>query len=197
MRRLCGGIIELFTMPVLLKVINKVSLGTKMADRPARLICVDNDLIALDHLRMVLDEADAQVESEFYNSPAQAERAHRASPAELVICDLRLGAMTGFDLIQRMQTVAPDSIYMLLSGDADLESALIAMNQTQVFRFFTKPARTSEIKLGVYEAIRELNLRDLRAITSSTLAAIEQMNMAVASIDLEGRIIFANAPARV
>jgi DNA-binding CsgD family transcriptional regulator len=106
-----------------------------------------------------------------------------------------MGATTGLKLIADMREFAPDSIYMLLSGEADLDSALKAVNEAGVFRFFTKPARAEPLKLGVYEALREYNLRRMHSIANITLDAIEVMNAAIACVDLSGKILYANDPA--
>ncbi|MEO1135322.1 MAG: response regulator [Pseudomonadota bacterium] len=163
---------------------------------PYRLICVDDDPLALDQLRAVLSKIDIPIACEFFGSPSRALEAHRREPADLVLSDLRLGATTGLKLIVKMQNVAPECVYMLISGEADLESALIAMNEARVFRFFTKPAVADEIRLGLYEGIRELNLRKMRKISSTTLEAIERMKMAVATVRVDGEIIYANKPAQ-
>ncbi len=163
--------------------------------KPIRIICVDDDPLALDQIKAVLSKIDISLQGEFYGSPKQAIEAHRSEPAELVISDLRMGATTGIKVISEMQEFAPETFYMLLSGEADLQSALTAMNETRVFRFFTKPAVISEIEFGVSEAIREMNLRKMRLIASSTLDAIERMNTAIVTVCLEGKIIYANGPA--
>ncbi len=166
-----------------------------MKARPVRCICIDDDPLALDQLKVVLSDLEATVCCEYFGSPKQALKAHQRDPAEIVLSDLRLGATTGLKLIEQMQVSAPDSIYMLLSGEADLESALTAMNETHVFRFFTKPAVLGDIKPGMFDAIRELNLKKMRQISRSTLDAIQMMNTAIAVIDVSGKVIYKNNPA--
>ena len=167
-----------------------------MTVKMKRLICIDDDPLALDQIRKVLGGINVPLTTGFYGSPSQALEAHKAAPADLVLTDLRMGATTGLELVREMQAVAPDTIYMLLSGEADLQSALIAMNQVNVFRFFTKPAEKEELEVGFLDAIRELNLRQMRKITTSTLSAVEQLNTAIATIDISGRILYANDHAR-
>ncbi len=161
----------------------------------ARMICVDDDPLALDQVRLVIADADLPISASYFGSPKKALEAHRDDPAELVLTDLRMGATTGLQLITQMRAFAPDSIYMLLSGEADLDSALKAVNEAGVFRFFTKPAERDSLKLGVYEAIREFNLRRMHSIADITLDAIEKMNAAIASVDLSGKVLYANEPA--
>jgi DNA-binding NarL/FixJ family response regulator len=166
-----------------------------MAHTPIRLICIDDDPLALDQLKLVLGKIDAPLCCEYFGSPAQALRAHREKPADMVISDLRMGTTTGVKLVAEMQSFAQDTIYMLISGDADLNAALAAMNEARVFRFFIKPASAHDLKAGIGEAICELNLRRMRNIAASTLDTFERFNAAVASVSVDGKIQYANAPA--
>lgn len=162
----------------------------------ALLYCVDDDPLALGQLELTLAKIDAPIERRFFGSPKTALAAHKERPADLVISDLRMGSTTGLKLINAMREIAPDAIYMLLSGEADLESALAAVNEANVFRFFTKPARKEALTLGVTEALRERNLQKMRVIAASTLSAVETMNAAIATIDADATIHYSNEPAR-
>ena len=166
-----------------------------MTATPVRFICVDDDPLALDQARMVIAKCDLPLAAEYFGSPKQALAAHREAPADLVLSDLRMGSTTGLDLIAEMRASGSNTIYMLLSGEADLESALKAVNEAGVFRFFTKPASLEPIKLGLMEAIRELNLEKMRKVAGTTMTAIEKMNAAIACVDIDGNIQFANEPA--
>ena len=160
-----------------------------------RLICVDDDPLALEQVKDVLCKTDLPLDCEYFGSPTRAIDAHRQQPAQIVISDLRMGSTDGLEVITTMRETAPNAVYMLLSAKADLESALLAVNEVRVFRFLTKPARLKDISDAVSGAINELVARDLRTAASSTLSAIEQKKTAVATIDVNGRIIYANAPA--
>lgn len=167
-----------------------------MSDKPLRMICIDDDPLALDQLRFALDEIRLPIQCDYFGSPAKALGAHRCNPADLVLSDLRLGATTGLKLISEMRHYSPDSVYMLISGQADLESALAAMNYGDVYRFFTKPAEKEGLGAGLCEALSELSARRLRSLSLTTLGAVEQLTIGVAAIGLEGALIFANAAAR-
>lgn len=167
-----------------------------MKQQTARMFCIDDDPLALDQLRGVIERLGAPIDCSYFGSPKKAADAHRDAPADIVISDLRLGATTGLKLISEMQLHAPDSIYMLLSGEADLDSALAAMNDAKAFRFFTKPALAENLGTGIFEAVKELHLRQLRTISGTTLSALEHLNTAIASVDLSGRLVYANTPAQ-
>ncbi|WP_165793453.1 DNA-binding response regulator [Hyphococcus luteus] len=167
-----------------------------MSDQSPRMICIDDDPLALDQLRFSLDEIRLPIRCDYFGSPAKALSAHRSNPADLVLSDLRLGATTGLKLIAEMRHYSQDGIYMLISGQADLESALAAMNYGDVYRFFTKPAEKENLGAGLCDALSELNARRLRSVSLTTLGAVEQLTIGVAAIGLNGELIFANAAAK-
>lgn len=158
-------------------------------------LCIDDDPLALDQLRSVLERLDAPLSCSYYGSAKRALQAQRESSADIVVCDLRLGSTTGIKLISQMQLQKSDTLYILLSGEADLQSALSAMNEIDAFRFFTKPARIQNVGIGVLDAINELNLRRLRSISGSTLSVLDKMPIAVATVDDRGHLHYANAAA--
>lgn len=163
--------------------------------KPAKLICVDDDPDALERLGIILNNISLRLTCEFFGSPKKALESHRADPASIVISDLRMGSTTGLKLIEEMRPASPESIYMLLSGEADLDSALAAVNGSGEFRFFTKPAGREEIEKGLLDALAELQARKLRAAATSTLDAIDRMHTALVNLDIDGVIVFSNAHA--
>ena len=166
-----------------------------MSKKVIRFLCIDDDPLALDQIKAVLSKVKMPIQCEYFGSPTLALAAHRECPADLVLSDLRLGAMTGLTLISKMQRLAPSSVYMLLSGDADLESALFAMNNSCVFRFFTKPAVLSELDSGIEDAVAEFERRRSHNAVGAALEAVERLNTAVAAIDITGKVVFANSLA--
>ncbi len=161
-----------------------------------RLLCIDDDPLALDQLRITLQRTTAPVECAFFGSPGAALRAHSERPADLVLSDLRLGTTTGIDLIEEMRRIAPDAVYMLLSGEADLDSALAALNHGGIFRFFLKPAVRSSLDEGLCAAIAEVNLKSLQTLSGAVLSSVDQIPFAVVNLDCAGRILFANERAQ-
>ena len=160
-----------------------------------RVLCVDDDPLALEQVKNALKETATPLDCRFFGSPTRARSAHQELPADIVISDLKMGSTDGLTLIEEMREFAPDTVYMLLSAEADLESALLAVNKVQVFRFLTKPAQGAKIRAAIEAALTELEEVKLRAAAYSTLNAIEKKNTAVATIDADGKILFANAPA--
>lgn len=58
---------------------------------------------------------------------------------EVVITDMRMPGMDGLQFLARVKQKLPDSVRIMLTGNADQQSAIAAVNEGNVFRFLTKP----------------------------------------------------------
>ena len=60
-------------------------------------------------------------------------------PPGVVVSDMRMPEMDGAAFLSQVKQRSPDTVRLLLTGQADLDSAIAAVNHGQVFRFLTKP----------------------------------------------------------
>ena len=58
----------------------------------------------------------------------------------VIVADLRMPTVDGFTLLARARELAPNVVRVMLTGQADLASAMRAVNEVGVFRFLLKPA---------------------------------------------------------
>lgn len=61
-------------------------------------------------------------------------------PFAVILCDQQMPGMTGTQLLAKVRELAPDTVRVLLTGHADLEAAVEAINLGQIFRFLNKPS---------------------------------------------------------
>ncbi len=99
------------------------------------------------------------------------EKVRESGPYAVVVSDLKMPGMDGITFLRKVQDVAPDTVRVMLTGHADLGSAISAVNEGAVFRFLTKPIpldemiRTLESAVGQYSLVvaeRELLRGTLR-----------------------------------
>jgi FixJ family two-component response regulator len=64
---------------------------------------------------------------------------HDRGPYAVVISDMRMPGMDGAQFLARVRQIAPNTVRMLLTGYADLDAAMHAVNEGNIFRFLTKP----------------------------------------------------------
>jgi len=60
-------------------------------------------------------------------------------PYALVVSDMRMPGMDGVQFLSRVKQLAPDTVRMVLTGQADMTAAMNAVNEGNIFRFLTKP----------------------------------------------------------
>jgi response regulator RpfG family c-di-GMP phosphodiesterase len=114
-----------------------------LAGRP-RILCVDDEPHVLEGLRDMLHRSfDVRVAT----SGQAGLQLLREDPSAfcVVISDMRMPLMSGSDFLRQARLVAPDATRMLLTGHADLESAIHAVNGARLFRFLTKPCDSGEL----------------------------------------------------
>jgi response regulator RpfG family c-di-GMP phosphodiesterase len=103
-----------------------------------RILCVDDEPMVLDGLSDVLRRSfDVRVASSGAEGLAMLKEQRRE--VAVVISDMRMPEMPGSIFLREARRVAPLAVRMLLTGYADHEAAIKAVNDGQIFRFLTKP----------------------------------------------------------
>lgn len=77
---------------------------------------------------------------------------------EVVVSDMRMPGMDGASFLHCACEVAPDTTRVLLTGEADLGSAIAAVNEGQIFRLLTKPCPRAELRAALDAGIRQHRL---------------------------------------
>jgi response regulator RpfG family c-di-GMP phosphodiesterase len=79
-------------------------------------------------------------------------------PYALVISDMRMPNMNGSQFLTKVRAFSPDSVRMILSGQADMESTITAVNEGHIFRFLTKPCSAEHLLDAVQSGLRQYEL---------------------------------------
>jgi CheY-like chemotaxis protein len=79
-------------------------------------------------------------------------------PYAVVVSDMRMPHMNGSQFLTRVRAISPDSVRMILSGQADLESTIAAVNDGHIFRFLTKPCSAEQLTETVAAGLRQYEL---------------------------------------
>lgn len=82
-------------------------------------------------------------------------------PFSVVISDLRMPGMDGIQFLSRVKETSPDTVRMMLTGNADLENAIEAVNEGNIFRFLTKPCPPD-----VLAKVIQLGIEQYRLVTA-------------------------------
>ncbi len=109
---------------------------------------------------------------------------HEHGPFSVVLADMGMPAVNGVQFLARVREMSPDSTRMLLTGNADLRTAVEAVNQGHIFRFLTKPCDqqqlTEAIEAGIdrnqallteRQQLESMQLGNIRLLTDILRAA--------------------------
>lgn len=150
-----------------------------------RVLVVDDDHHLLSSLRRQLgdrfDLTTAQGGQEAITAVQTAQ--DQRTPFAVVICDMRMPGMDGVETLRRIRELAPDTVRMMLTGNADQQTAIDAINEGNIFRFYTKPSSTDMLTVGIRAAIDQYLLvtseRDLleKTLTGSIKVLLEVVSM--------------------
>lgn len=79
-------------------------------------------------------------------------------PYAVVVADQRMPGMDGVELLSKVAKLCPDTVRIMLTGYAELETAILAVNQGSVFRFLTKPCETRTLVQVLDAALEQYRL---------------------------------------
>jgi len=122
---------------------------------PLHILCVDDEPRVLEGLALNL-QRHYRVSTATSGSAGLALIA--TDPPALVVSDMRMPEMDGAAFLGQVKERAPDTVRLLLTGQADLNSAVAAVNQGQVFRFLTKPCDPKSLLAAIEAAATQYRL---------------------------------------
>jgi FixJ family two-component response regulator len=102
-----------------------------------KILLVDDDFNILDGYRRSLSR-EFLLETALGGQPA-LKLAAENGPYAVVVSDMRMPGMDGIQLLSRIKAQSPDTVRIMLTGNADMETAINAINEGSIFRFLNKP----------------------------------------------------------
>lgn len=116
-----------------------------------RVLFVDDDKSTLEGLkRMLHGEIEVETASSGREGLATIQL---LGPFAIVVSDMRMRELSGAEFLARVRELAPYTVRMLLTGHKDINLAIAAVNEGQMFRYLTKPCEKEEmlnaIRLGL------------------------------------------------
>jgi len=121
-----------------------------------RVLFVDDDEDLRDALALSLHKAGYELE--FAAGPPEALEILATRPVDVVISDHLMPGMTGLAFLNLVHDRFPDTIRIMLTGHAETEMAINAINQGELYRFLTKPCDPIELKVTLHLACEKLEL---------------------------------------
>lgn len=129
-----------------------------VAPRP-RVLFVDDEPAVLEAIA-----ANLRRELDVVTSPSGAaglQRLQDDATIRVVVSDMRMPQMDGATFLARARELAPATVRILLTGQADMASAIDAINNGQIFRFLTKPCPRDQLRATVEQAVEQHRLQQI------------------------------------
>lgn len=152
--------------------------GSIMNDK---ILFVDDEARVLDGIKRTLRR---QFHIETANSGAEAlTLVESQGPYAVIVSDMRMPGMSGVELLAMLKKRVPDTVRMMLTGNADQQTAIDAVNKGDIFRFLTKPcegellASTVTAALNQHQLITAEKVLLEKTLSGSIRALIEVLSL--------------------
>lgn len=136
--------------------------------RPSKILFVDDDTNLLAAFQRNLRKLYT-----FDTAPGGAEAIELVQshgPYAVVVCDMRMPGMDGVVTLERIRAIAPDTVRIMLTGNADQQTAIDAVNRGQIFRFLNKPCPPDVLIPTIETALKQHEMQQMeRNLLEGTL----------------------------
>jgi DNA-binding NtrC family response regulator len=112
------------------------------AARP-RLLFVDDEQRVLNSMRIMFRR---QFDLFLASHGAEALDIVKDQDIDVIVADHRMPKMTGVEVLSKVRTMSPRTVRILLTGYADLDAVEGSINDSEVFRFLTKPCAPKQLR---------------------------------------------------
>jgi response regulator RpfG family c-di-GMP phosphodiesterase len=121
-----------------------------------RILCVDDDAnILLGYQRALRKRFSIEVAM---GGEEALQAVAEQGPYAVVVADMRMPGMNGVQLLTEIKRVAPNTVRMMLTGNADQQTALEAVNEGQILRFMTKPCPPEDFARALEAGLEQYRL---------------------------------------
>lgn len=142
------------------------------------LLCVDDEPNIVSSLRRLFRGSGYRVLTAHGGDEALALL--QVEPVDVIISDMRMPGMDGAQLLEQVRARWPGTTRLLLTGYADVQSTVAAINRGEVYRYIAKPWNDEELMHTVRGAFELQGLarekRRLEALTAAQNAELARLN---------------------
>ncbi len=126
-------------------------------DAKVKILVVDDEENILRAIRRLLMDEDLEV-----LTATSGEEALRILISDqdvgLIVSDQRMPGLTGVDFLEKARKIVPDTIRIVLTGYADVNAAIDAINRGGAYRYVAKPWKDDELVQIISEAAQRFSL---------------------------------------
>lgn len=142
-------------------------------DLETTILLVDDEENILRSLKRIFMDQDFRILTT--TSPFDALELLRTHVVSVIVSDNLMPGMSGIDLLQKAKFISPESVRVMMTGYADVQAAIDAINKGEVFKFLTKPWDVEEFRNIIFDSIgRHDMVHSLRQADESKLYSLAQ-----------------------
>jgi two-component system NtrC family sensor kinase len=137
----------------------------------ARIVIVDDEEMVITSVKAFLQiETDHDIQG--FTEPEVAVKYLESEQVDVVVSDYLMPRMNGIQFLSRAKHIQPEASRVLLTGHADKQSAIQAINEVSLFQYIEKPWENAQLLLVIQSGIERSRLfRTLREKVSELDAA--------------------------
>lgn len=121
-----------------------------------KILCVDDEPNILSGYQRSLRK-QFEIETALGGAEALA-KIEGSGPYSVLVTDMRMPGMDGIQFLQEAQRVTPDSVRIMLTGNADQQTATGAVNEGRIFRFLNKPCSPEDLGHALTAGLEQYRL---------------------------------------
>jgi ActR/RegA family two-component response regulator len=121
-----------------------------------QILFVDDDVSLLNTMKRNLSMEFKVYTAEGGDAAAEVVQQH--GDFSVVVCDMQMPKQNGIQTIAMLREKMPNAVFIMLTGNQDLTTAIQAVNDGRVFRFLNKPCQVAEISDAIQAAQQQHNL---------------------------------------
>jgi len=131
-------------------------------NQKASVVIVDDEEMVITSVRAYL-ELETEFEIHGFTEPEQAVKHMETHLVDIAVSDYLMPRMSGIQFLTRAKQIQPEASRVLLTGHADKQSAIQAINEVGLYQYVEKPWENAQLLLIIQNGIeRSKLLRELR-----------------------------------
>jgi response regulator RpfG family c-di-GMP phosphodiesterase len=151
-----------------------MDMANKEVTVPNRILFVDDEANVLRSLKRLFMSEDYEVLTALSGGEGLAILKKIEVP--VIVSDQRMPLMTGAEFLEKSRQLSPDAIRIILTGYADAEAAIGAINRGGAYRYVSKPWNDSDLLLIIKDAFEKYRLvRENQYLTELTIKQNEEL----------------------
>ena len=140
-----------------------------------KIVLVDDEKIVTSAFNTLL-KVEGYTDVHLFNSPVEALEFLKENTPDIVISDFLMPEMNGLEFLSKVKLLHPEVSKILLTGYADKENAIRAINEIGLYRYIEKPWNNDDLIINIKNGIeRSYLLKQLREKINELEAAKKEL----------------------